>query len=525
MDIYTDEIFGPVLVRAAGRHLRRGDRADQREPVRQRHRDLHLQRRGGPARSSAGHGRHDRRQRADPGADGVTTPSAAGRTRCSATSTCTAPRASASTPRPRSSPAAGRRSPPTRRPASTSRRPGSGPRRAPRRDRTAPSPSTSERSGYGGQQNSARVFSASTSQLRRASAAASASAAFFSLPAARAVAASFSRFAMLVRSWRDGRLGPGPRLRVGAGPLGLLGGADGVVDLLAAGSRRRRGRRAARGRRPPTARARERSAARAALEVGDRQQRLGLGERAPASSPGSRPGRRRARRTPRSGRRRTRPGRPGTAPRARPRRRGGRGRRPSTRSSGRGRRLAVSPHSFEVESSSAFLMSFSLRCRGLAALLVELGEVHPAALVEGGAGVAEPLPQRVVDLALQPGRRLPLVEQRRAAGRRSASSRWTSASVSASATIRSLVAAAALAGLRPGGLGRPCARCSTSASSGVQPGRAGRRGRRPRCASVTASRRWSTRRVGVLRRRRRRRATRCSSRATWPASSSNLRPK
>ena len=49
MEIYTDEIFGPVLDRAARRHLRRGDRAGQRQPVRQRHGDLHLQRRGGPA--------------------------------------------------------------------------------------------------------------------------------------------------------------------------------------------------------------------------------------------------------------------------------------------------------------------------------------------------------------------------------------------------------------------------------------------------------------------------------------------
>ena len=49
-----------------------------------------------------GRGRHGRHQRADPGADGATTPSAAGRPRCSATPTPTAPRACTSSPVARS---------------------------------------------------------------------------------------------------------------------------------------------------------------------------------------------------------------------------------------------------------------------------------------------------------------------------------------------------------------------------------------------------------------------------------------
>ena len=43
----------PGAGRAAGRQLRRGHRHRQRQPVRQRHRDLHLQRPGGEERSSA----------------------------------------------------------------------------------------------------------------------------------------------------------------------------------------------------------------------------------------------------------------------------------------------------------------------------------------------------------------------------------------------------------------------------------------------------------------------------------------
>ena len=71
MDIYTDEIFGPVLVVLRAGHLRRGHRRHQRQPVRQRHRDLHLQRPGGQDVPARGPGRDDRHQRADPGADGL----------------------------------------------------------------------------------------------------------------------------------------------------------------------------------------------------------------------------------------------------------------------------------------------------------------------------------------------------------------------------------------------------------------------------------------------------------------------
>ena len=66
-----EEIFGPVLSVRAGRHGRRGHRPDQRQPVRQRHRDLHLQRRGGAPVPARRERRHDRHQRADPGADGL----------------------------------------------------------------------------------------------------------------------------------------------------------------------------------------------------------------------------------------------------------------------------------------------------------------------------------------------------------------------------------------------------------------------------------------------------------------------
>ncbi len=61
----------PGAVGGARRHGGRGDRADQRQPVRQRHRDLHLLRRGGAAVPARGERRDDRHQRADPGADGL----------------------------------------------------------------------------------------------------------------------------------------------------------------------------------------------------------------------------------------------------------------------------------------------------------------------------------------------------------------------------------------------------------------------------------------------------------------------
>ena len=71
MSIYRDEIFGPVLSVVRVDVVRRGGRAGQRQPLRQRHGDLHPRRRRGPALPARGRGRHGRRQRADPGADGV----------------------------------------------------------------------------------------------------------------------------------------------------------------------------------------------------------------------------------------------------------------------------------------------------------------------------------------------------------------------------------------------------------------------------------------------------------------------
>ena len=68
MDVYTDEIFGPVLVRGPRGHRGRGHQAGQRQPLRQRHGDLHLRRRVRPPVRPRGQRRHGRRQRADPGA-------------------------------------------------------------------------------------------------------------------------------------------------------------------------------------------------------------------------------------------------------------------------------------------------------------------------------------------------------------------------------------------------------------------------------------------------------------------------
>ena len=49
MPVYTDEIFGPVLSRGAGRLVRVGAGTGQRQPVRQRDGDLHQRRRSRPA--------------------------------------------------------------------------------------------------------------------------------------------------------------------------------------------------------------------------------------------------------------------------------------------------------------------------------------------------------------------------------------------------------------------------------------------------------------------------------------------
>ena len=92
----------------ARQDLRGGGQPRQLEPVRQRHGDLHPRRWSGPPVPVRGQRRDGRHQRADPGARSPTTASVAGRTACSATCTCTAPRASSSTRGPRSSPRAGR---------------------------------------------------------------------------------------------------------------------------------------------------------------------------------------------------------------------------------------------------------------------------------------------------------------------------------------------------------------------------------------------------------------------------------
>ena len=61
----------PGAGRRARRQLPRGARARQRQRVRQRRGDLHLRRRRRAAVRAAGDGRHDRRQRPDPGPDGL----------------------------------------------------------------------------------------------------------------------------------------------------------------------------------------------------------------------------------------------------------------------------------------------------------------------------------------------------------------------------------------------------------------------------------------------------------------------
>ena len=71
MDVYTQEIFGPVLSVLRVDDRRRRDRPGQRQPLRQRHGDLHLQRRGGPTVPARRPRRHDRHQRAGARADGL----------------------------------------------------------------------------------------------------------------------------------------------------------------------------------------------------------------------------------------------------------------------------------------------------------------------------------------------------------------------------------------------------------------------------------------------------------------------
>ena len=71
MRIYKEEIFGPGAGGGAHARLRERDRHRQPARIRQRHGDLHARRRCGAHLRREGQHRHGRRQRADPGADGV----------------------------------------------------------------------------------------------------------------------------------------------------------------------------------------------------------------------------------------------------------------------------------------------------------------------------------------------------------------------------------------------------------------------------------------------------------------------
>ena len=71
MDVYTEEIFGPVLSVLRADDRRRGHRAGQREPLRQRHGDLHHSGEAARTVPARRQGRHDRHQRAGAGADGL----------------------------------------------------------------------------------------------------------------------------------------------------------------------------------------------------------------------------------------------------------------------------------------------------------------------------------------------------------------------------------------------------------------------------------------------------------------------
>ena len=71
MRIYKEEIFGPVSVGRAHPRFRQRHQARQRPRIRQRRRDLHPRRRCRARIRQPHPDRHGRRQRADPGADGV----------------------------------------------------------------------------------------------------------------------------------------------------------------------------------------------------------------------------------------------------------------------------------------------------------------------------------------------------------------------------------------------------------------------------------------------------------------------
>ena len=121
MDAYKDEIFGPVLGVTRVDTYDEALEAREREPVRERHRDLHARRRRRPPVPVRRRGGHGRRSTCRSRCRSRTTRSAAGRRRCSGTRTSTGRRGSTSTPAARSSPRAGRTRPP-RRSTSASRR-------------------------------------------------------------------------------------------------------------------------------------------------------------------------------------------------------------------------------------------------------------------------------------------------------------------------------------------------------------------------------------------------------------------
>ena len=107
MPIAQEEVFGPGAHGGARRHARRRDRDHQPQPLRQRHVDLHRERRGGAALPPRGGGGHDRRQHRRRRAGRLLPVLAAGRTPSSATCTRTAPTRSTSSRARRRSRAAG----------------------------------------------------------------------------------------------------------------------------------------------------------------------------------------------------------------------------------------------------------------------------------------------------------------------------------------------------------------------------------------------------------------------------------
>jgi hypothetical protein len=71
MEIYKEEIFGPVLSTVRAGSYEEALKTCHGPRIRQRHRDLHPRRRRGARLRLAHQGRHGRRQRADPGAAGL----------------------------------------------------------------------------------------------------------------------------------------------------------------------------------------------------------------------------------------------------------------------------------------------------------------------------------------------------------------------------------------------------------------------------------------------------------------------